>query len=658
MLNAIPSNAFDHHLRAAQALATSGQLAQAAAACRQALELQPADPTAHFLLGYVLQQSNKHAEATEAFAQSAAYAPTVALPLVHLGNAFLALGRMDDARGAFERALAIDPRQLEALTGMGLALVRLGRAADALEPLRRVVALAPGLSAGHTNLGLALSEAQQPGAALEAFEAAVRLTPDNTNALANLGLAYMGGHRYRAAAEVFKHATQVQPANGTAWGNLLGAYTALGLTAEAIDAARRGMAADPGSAALHSALLMLLHYADDVTAEDVFREHLAWAAAHGRVPVGGVTARAAEGRALRVGYVSPDFRKHPVAQFVLPLLAAHHRERVEVTCYSLTTMEDEVTRRVRSLPVRWRSLAAFSDAQAAAEIRAEGIDILVDLAGHTAGNRLAIFAYKPAPVQVTWLGYPDTTGLGTVDFRMTDAVADPAGAEALHTETLWRLPGGFLCYEPSADAPAVGELAARERGFVTFGSFNAPAKLSPACVRLWAALLGAVPGSRLLLKAGAFADAEMRGRVAAAFAAQGVAAERIEFRGYAESAAEHLATYNDVDIALDTFPYNGTTTTCDALWMGAPVLTLCGQTHAARVGASLLAAVGMKGWAAETAADFVRIGCAWAADLEGLAAVRAGLRGRMAAVTDREAFATRVEEAFAGMWAARVGGGG
>jgi predicted O-linked N-acetylglucosamine transferase (SPINDLY family) len=340
---------------------------------------------------------------------------------------------------------------------------------------------------------------------------------------------------------------------------------------------------------------------------------------------------------------------------MLPLLAGHHRERVEVTCYSLTAVEDEVTRRVRSLPVRWRSLAALSDAQAAAEIRADGIDILVDLAGHTAGNRLAIFAYKPAPVQVTWLGYPDTTGLSTMDFRITDAVADPAGAEALHTETLWRLPGGFLCYEPSADAPAVGGLPALERGFVTFGSFNAPAKLSPSCVRLWAALLGAVPGSRLLLKAGAFADGEMRGRVVAAFAERGVGAEQILFRGYAESAAEHLAAYNEVDIALDTFPYNGTTTTCDALWMGAPVLTLCGRTHAARMGASLLTAVGMEGWVAETAADFVRIGQAWAADLAGLAAMRTGLRGRMAAVTDREAFATRLEAAFAGMWKARVG---
>jgi predicted O-linked N-acetylglucosamine transferase (SPINDLY family) len=357
---------------------------------------------------------------------------------------------------------------------------------------------------------------------------------------------------------------------------------------------------------------------------------------------------------LRVGYVSADFRQHSVAFFIEPVIEAHDRRGFEVICYSNVAWPDAVTMRMRKLADQWRDIARRCDEDVAEQIRRDGVDILVDLAGHTDGNRLLVFARKPAPVQVTYLGYPDTTGLRTMDYRLTDAYADPPGeTEPYHSEELVRLARCFLCYRPATESPEVGELPALAAGTVTFGSFNSFAKVTEEVMGAWSRILLAVPESRLVLKAKGLGQAEARERAGEVFERHGIAPQRVEMTGQSESFVEHLRAYQCVDIALDTFPYNGTTTTCEALWMGVPVITLAGRSHVWRVGMSLLSNAGLPELIAATLDDYVAAAARLAGDVDGLRQMRRGLRQRLgaSALTDAAGFTRRLEEAYRGIWA-------
>jgi predicted O-linked N-acetylglucosamine transferase (SPINDLY family) len=359
-----------------------------------------------------------------------------------------------------------------------------------------------------------------------------------------------------------------------------------------------------------------------------------------------------DGRRLKVGYVSPDFRQHSVAYFLEPLLRSHDRKVIEVFCYAEVGWPDTVTERFKQLADHWVTTVGMSDDATAERIRRDGIDILVDLAGHTSKNRLPVFARKPAPVQVTWLGYPNTTGLTAIDYRFVDAVTDPEGeTEALASETLVRLPGGFLCYGGPDDAPAPGPVPSLTTGTVTFGSFNNPAKLSAATLDAWADVLARLPQARLLLKGKPFADPATRALYLDRLAKRGVAVERIELVAWLPEEG-HLALYNRIDIALDPFPYNGTTTTCEALWMGVPVITLRGDRHASRVGASLLTQTRLTDLIADSVEAYVETAVALAGDPARLSELRQSLRPRMAAspLCDAPAFADKIEHAYRTIW--------
>lgn len=402
---------------------------------------------------------------------------------------------------------------------------------------------------------------------------------------------------------------------------------------------------------------MLLNYLPGTDADAVFEEHLEWGrVAEARVPRLELDTPAEDTRrCLRVGYLSPDFREHSVASFIEPVLRQHDRSRFEVCCYSSLPMPDETTRRIREAVDVWRDIDKLSDGEAARLIREDRIDILVDLSGHTAGGRLGIFAARPAPIQMTWMGYPNATGLRTIDYRITDGVADPAGEEAHYSEELLRLDGCFLCYQPVTDAPEVAPLPALTNGHVTFGSFNNFSKINPGVLQLWAEVLKQVPGSRLLLKCPALTDATVRGRVSAALQALGIGTERVDLLGHTRTRQEHLALYARVDIAVDTFPYNGTTTTCEALWMGVPVLSLVGKRHAGRVGASLLSAAGLSDWLADTPESFVAIAQTMVADVTRLARLRGSLRGQLAesSLCDAAGFVRRLEAVMQQAWGRR-----
>ena len=356
-----------------------------------------------------------------------------------------------------------------------------------------------------------------------------------------------------------------------------------------------------------------------------------------------------DGRRLRVGYISRDFTTHSVAYFLEPLLANHDRAAFEIFCYSDVERPDATTARLRTYTDHWCSIVGQSDDAVTGKIRGDAIDILVDLAGHSKGNRLLVFARRAAPVQVTWLGYPNTTGLRSMDYRVTDEISDPTGvAEKLATETLIRLPGGFICYRPASETPELLDPPSRVNGAITFGNFNSIAKLTPEIISLWSQLLNRIPGSKLLLKSNGLGDEVLRARILGNFETGGIDPTRIELLGWTTSTYFHLALYNKIDIALDTSPYNGTTTTCEALWMGVPVVTLVGDRHAARVGASILTQIDMTDCIALNEAAYVDIAFSLANDPEKLNLIRRSCREKLRSspLMDEAGFARQMEAAF------------
>jgi predicted O-linked N-acetylglucosamine transferase (SPINDLY family) len=428
----------------------------------------------------------------------------------------------------------------------------------------------------------------------------------------------------------------------------------LGLTQEAEQCYYRALQIRPDYAKTYHALLIAANYHSD-DPERIMREHLAWGEHHRSLkPEENRFANPPDPqRRLRLGYVSPDFRTHSVAFFLEPLLAHHDPATVEVYAYAHVPRPDAVTERLKTRVQGWRDIHGLSDDQVADLIRQDRIDILVDLAGHTANNRLLVFARKPAPIQVTYLGYPNTTGLTAIDYRLTDALADPPGeTERYHTETLIRLPHGFLCYQPPSHAPAVAPPPAAVNGYVTFGSFNNLAKVTPKVVEVWARILKAVEGARVVMKNKSFSDAATRERCHEQFIRHGIERERIALRDRLTALEDHLGLYHQIDLALDTFPYHGTTTTCEALWMGVPVITLAGHTHAARVGVSLLTRVGLPELIAQNEDDYVERAVALAQDLPRLTELRATLRQRMtqSPLCDAPAFTRNLEAAYREMW--------
>ncbi|WP_136514981.1 O-linked N-acetylglucosamine transferase, SPINDLY family protein [Geomonas edaphica] len=570
----------------------------------------------------------------------------------NLGCALQRLSGPADALPHFECAARLEPEWSDAHGMYGLALARSGRMAEAAEELRRASALAPDRADYQNDLGLALNALGHGEEAHAAFKEAIRLDPLSPGPHTNIAVLLERFGHVAAAIRSCLEALRLQPDLPEAHHNLGTALKAQGRHAEAIAQHREALRLRPGYEDALSSLLFTLLYPAHIREEAIFAEHATFGAAHRFAPPPHENAPT-NGRILKLGYVSADFREHAVARFIEPVLKNHDRTRFQVFCYANVTVPDGRSARIATLCDRFVSIAGLSDAQAFELIRRDGIDILIDLSGHSAGNRLTLFAHKPAPVQMTWIGYPFSTGLAAIDYRITDAICDPPGAtERFHTEELLRLPGPFSCFTPPKEAPEVAELPALAARHVTFGSFNNPAKITPETVALWSEVLRAVPDARLLLKGYSLACAETSRRFMDAFAAHGIDRGRVTLTGNTPSYRDHLALYGEVDIALDTFPYNGTTTTCEALWMGVPVVTLSGGVHRARVGASLLTAVGLPELVAGDACRFVEITRTLASDLPRLASIRKTLRDRMAAspLTDGAGFTRTLEQALVSAW--------
>lgn len=559
------------------------------------------------------------------------------------------------------QALALDPKLATAHFNLGIALRSQDRFAEACQSFKRATELRAAYSEAMDALAHAYIALYDWPAAAQVLNEIIAIWPRKAEMHNNLGSVYQTMGRVQDAIAAYETALQIDPRLGVALNNLGSAYQDVGDFAQAERCSRQCLAVAPGDLQARSNLLVLLNYLPGTNAQSVFEEHLEWGRiAQSRIPLLGPVSHAVDShRRLRLGYLSPDFREHSVASFIEAVLKQHDRSRFEVWCYSNLPLPDETTLRIKATVDGWRDIDKLSDGETACLIREDHIDILIDLAGHTGNNRLGVFAAKPAPVQMTWMGYPNTTGLSTIDYRITDGIADPAGEDAYYSEMLLRLDGCFLCYQPHPDTPEVAPLPALSNGHVTFGSFNNFSKINPGVLHLWSEVLKQVPCSRLLLKCPALTDAEVRERVSAALAELGIGAERVDLLGHTRSRQEHLALYARVDIALDTFPYNGTTTTCEALWMGVPVLSLVGKHHAGRVGASLLSAAGLADWLADTPDSFVATAQARAADLAGLRALREGLRSRLAGASlcDAAGFVRRFDDALSQAWGSRARAG-
>lgn len=569
------------------------------------------------------------------------------------GIAYQQNGRYAEAEAAYRAVLQAAPEDLEGLHLLGSALQLQGKLDEAASVLQKLVSLNPGIPEAHFSLGCILHAQGRFAGAAEKFATALELRPDFAEACSNRGNALKALGRTDDAEDCYRQALQLRPEFAEAHYNLGNVLHEQGRLDEAVTAYRAALRTRPDFSDAHSNLVYALNFLPRYDPESIFKAHLEWGAAHGdplRKFMQPHANPCGEGRPVRIGYVSPNFRNHAVAYFFEPVLTHHDRDRFAIVCYSDVVRPDEVTRRLRRYQSTWRDIAGRADEEVADMIRADAIDILVDLSGHTDHNRLSLFARKPAPVQVTWNGYANTTGLSTIDYRVTDAFADPPGmTERYHTEKLVRLPEIYMCIQPPVDAPAVNHLPALESRHLTFGSFNAASKITSQVVALWARILKAVPGSRLIMAA--VSPGRAQRRILDLFSHEEIERDRLELHGRLPF-SEFLYLHHRADIALDPFPFHGTTTTCHTLWMGLPVITLAGATHVSRVGVSFLSNVGLSDLIAQSPDDYIRIATGLAGDLERLQKLRDGLRQRMidSPLTDAPRLTRHLEQAYLGMW--------
>jgi protein O-GlcNAc transferase len=562
---------------------------------------------------------------------------------------------LDQAERLCREALRLDPNCPPVLSCLSEVNLRTGRIGIALALISRAVALDPGSPWYHAAQSATL---RLGGRAVEA-EAAIRraldIAPEQPGFWASLGMALHDQGRLTEAHESLLKGIELEPSQSREMQAALGlVHSSAGRPMDALACFRRAVEISPDDACTDASVLFLNHYSRDMTPEQLLSEARGWAARH----TSQLTSPTSEhsnvrdpDRRLRIGYVSGDFRQHPVGSMLKAVLASHDRASTEVYCYSNHWKHDLVTEALRSHVDHWRSIVHMTDECAADLIRADAIDVLIDLSGHTAQSRTLMLARKPAPVQALWLGYFDTTGLPAVDYIIGDRFVCPPGDEGLYVERVARLPHSWFCYSPSEEGPDISPLPALSNGYVTFGCLNNLSKVNEDVIDLWAKILRAIPDARLHLKATALSDTRVRDELTGRFAAAGVDPERVACSG-GSTYQEHLAAYNQIDIALDPFPYNGGATTLDALWMGTPVITLRGDRFVGRMGASVLAVTGLPELIAESKDEYVQRAIATAADLERLAELRASLRDRLveSPLCDGPGMALDLEHLYRQMW--------
>jgi predicted O-linked N-acetylglucosamine transferase (SPINDLY family) len=636
------------------ALQDQGKLEEAIACYRRAVELKPGYAEAHCNLGNVLKERGKLDEVVACYRRVLELKPDYAEVHNNLGNALKDQGKLDDAVACYCRALALRPGYAEAHNNLGNTLKGQGKPDEAVACYRRALELEPDFAEAHNNLGAALKDEGKMDDAVACWQRALELKPHYAEAHYNLGGAFQGQGKPYEAVTCYRRALELKPGFAEAHCNLGNALKDQGELDEAVACYRRALALKPAYAMAHSNLLFALQYCAGVTAASLAEAHAEYDRRHAE-PLRGTIERHANTRdrrgRLRLGFISPDLGRHPVGFFLVRVLENLRQDRQQTICYSDRFAKDDLTNRLQAAANHWRDVIGMNDERLAEQIRADRINILFDLAGHTAHNRLLVFARKPAPIQVTWAGYVGTTGLKEMDYLLADRYEVPEGTEHYYREQVLRMPEGYVCYDPPTYAPPVTTLPALDHGRVAFGCFNNPAKITPQVVEVWAKVLRRLPGARLVLKFKGWNDGGVARRFGEMFVAHAIDPGRLEFLGNSPH-EELLAEYNRIDLALDPFPYSGGLTTCEALWMGVPVVTCPGETFANRHSLSHLSNVGLTETIAHDLDEYVELAVSLAGDLPRLAALRAGLRERMAAspLCDGKRFATQLMLMLQELW--------
>ena len=612
---AVFANAVAHH--------QDGRLSDAEPLYRQILAIDPNHIDAIYNLGLLNVQTGRHEIGGHMFARAIALNDQQSMFHSRLGDAMWAQGRLAEAEAAYRGALKLKADIPEVHCNLGVVLKAQGKVEDAIASYRQALTLKPDYAEAHSNLGNALTDQGALTKALAAFTQALKIAPNFAQAHHNLGKALKDQGRLDEAIQCYERALDLKP--------------------------------DAGET--HSNLLMTQQYDSRIANAEIFAAARRFGALFdGKNPKRFYPNDRSPGRRLRIGYVSGDFGQHPVGFLLMRVFENHDRQAVEIFCYANQTKADAMTRRLRATLIadadHWRPIRDLSDSEAAKLIARDGIDLLIDLSGHTANNRLMLFALRPAPIQASWLGYFGTTGLAAMDYLVMDETTVPSGEEHLYSEAVVRLPYGRFCYAPPDYAPAPADPPSLRRDLVTFGSFNNIVKIRPDVVRLWAQVLRATPKSRLVLKCRFLDDDDERRRLRDAFYAAGVLAEQLEIRGSSPH-VQMLAEYGDIDIALDPFPFGGGLTSCEALWMGVPIVTLTGDRPVSRQTKGFLDHVGLSDCVAHSTDDYVRRATALANDPERRTALRHALRSRMGGspLCNGKVFTPTIEAAFRHMWA-------
>ncbi len=642
----------------------AGRLQEAIAGYQLVLKRAPLHAGALTNLGTVFKNTGRTQEALTSYRKALAIEPGLAAASVNLARLLVAVatrhfnnGDAAAAEAAFGEAARLQPGSAPAHIGHGMALKDLGQRDAAIECWKRAVTIDPRNAAAHNNLGALYRLLKRPQDAVHHLRTAISLMPDDSMAQANLAHALLEQGATTEATRLARDVVERDPQSSDGHMMLGFALAYQGEIEAAVKSFLQSHHLQPGAAMPISNALFASLYSDQCSADDLLALHRDLSARIVPAKLTPVTERRPPSPRPKIGYLSPDLRQHPVSVFFEPILAYHDMREFEIHCYSTSFIEDEVTARLRATGAVWHTCADWTDERIAAQIGSDGIDILVDLAGHTAQNRASVLRAKPAPVQALYIGYPGTSGIPEMDYCIADARVCPPGHERFYSERVIRLDGSYWCFQPPADAPLPAEAPLGRNGFVTFGSFNALQKITPATMALWLEILRIAPTSRLVLKSLPFADEALRETVRRRFTDAGVAWGRVDILSPSVS-KDFLGEYSRIDIALDTFPYNGGTTTFEALWMGVPVLTLAGERFCSRMAASALINIGMDEMVTDSPSQYVQLAAALAVDPGRVVRLRSGLRERLAASAccDGSRAARELEAAFREMIALKRSG--
>ena len=623
---------------------------------RRAISINPNYAEAYNNLGVALKEQGKLSEAREVVERALKLKPDFAEANYNLGNIFYSQGLTESAIENYRKAVLAKPDYAEAYGELGSTLWEKGYINDAIDCYRRAIAIKPDSPGTYCNLGNLLKITGHLEEAEASYREALRLNPNLAEAHSNLGsILRLYGNRMNDALACYQEALRLKPDLISAHINMGNIYTLLGKLDEALASHQEALRIDPMNALAYSNFLCTIAYHEDYDTPAVFVEHARWGELHGRDNAELIENHKVpdKDKRLRIGYVSGDFRNHSVSFFIEQVLAHHDKTHFEVFCYYNHATNDNMTQRLRRHADHWRDIVSQPDDMVAQKIREDDIDILVDLAGHTAGNRLLTFALKPAPIQATWMGYIATTGLKSMDYIIADRFLIPPQDERYYVEKVVRLPNSYLCFTSPHFPIEVSALPALSRREFTFGCFNNVAKLTPALIATWARLLLALPHSRLFLKSVGFGDEATKKHYQDLFAQHGVGAKKLHFAGQSPR-NELLKAYHNIDVCLDPFPYNGGTTTAEALWMGVPVISLRGGRFAGRVGDSFLTSAGLGELVVDTKEEYIAKAIELASDLPRLAELRTELREQLlnSALCDGPGFVHDLEATYRKMWEA------